>query len=166
VDSKLVDVQAAHETTMSALLTALAGANIIYGLGMLEMGITFDYTKLVLDNEFAGMIMKVISGIEVNDETLAVNVIKQVGAAGEFVSHEHTFKHFKAEQSKPKLIDRRMPEDWLASGGKDIVARANEVARDIYTNYRVEPLSEDVRKKLRDIVNEAEDKNGLPPSKA
>jgi trimethylamine--corrinoid protein Co-methyltransferase len=161
VDSKLVDVQAAHETTLSALLTALAGANIIYGLGMLEMGITFDYTKLVLDNEFAGMVMKVVSGIEVNDETLAVNVIKQVGAAGEFISHEHTFRHFKEEQSKPKLIDRRTPDGWKEFGGKDMVARANEVARDIYTNYRVEPLAEGVRKKLRDIVNEAEDKNGL-----
>lgn len=117
---------------------------------------TFDYAKLVMDNEFAGMIKKVISGIEVNEETLAVDVIKQVGAGGEFVSHEHTCKHFRQEQSKTKVIDRRMREDWFALGGKDLTERANEVAQEIYSNYTVEQLPSDVKRKLRDIVNEAE----------
>lgn len=142
-------------------MAALAGANIIYGLGMLEMGITFDYAKLVMDNEFAGMVKKIISGIEVNEETLAVDVIKQVGAAGEFVSHEHTYRHFKNEQSQSKLIDRRMPEDWLAMGGKDLTERANEVAQQIYSNYKPEQLPDGVKKKLRDIVNEAEEYYGV-----
>lgn len=134
----------------------MAGANIIYGLGMLEMGITIDYAKLVMDNEFAGMIKKAVSGIEVNEETLATEVIKQVGAGGEFVSHEHTFRHFKTEQSLSKLIDRRMPEDWLAKGGKDLTERANEVAKDLLENYTPEPLPTEIKNKLRNIVNEAE----------
>lgn len=156
MDSKLVDAQAGHETTLSATLAALAGANIIYGLGMLEMGITFDYAKLVMDNEFASMIKKVISGIEVNEETLAVEVIKQVGAGGEFVSHDHTYEHFRNEQSHSKLIDRGMTGDWLAMGGKDLTERANEVAQDLYSNYVAEPLPDAVKNKIRNIVNEAE----------
>lgn len=164
MDSKVADAQSAHETTMSALLAALAGANIIYGLGMLEMGITFDYAKLVMDNEFATMIKKVISGIDVNEETLATEVIKSVGAGGEFVSHEHTYKHFKAEQSQSKLIDRRMGPDWLAMGGTDITQRANKVAQDLYTNYRPDPLPADIIIKLRQTVNEAEDHYGVKRS--
>jgi trimethylamine--corrinoid protein Co-methyltransferase len=156
VDSKLADAQAAHETTLSAMLAALSGANIIYGLGMLEMGMTIDYAKLVMDNEFASMIKRVVSGIAVNQESLAVEVIKQVGACGEFVSHEHTYNHFKSEQSKSKLIDRRSAADWLAMGGKDLTERANDVAKDLYMNYVPEPLPDDVQKKLRNIVNEAE----------
>lgn len=150
---------------MSALLAALAGANIIYGLGMLEMGITIDYAKLVMDNEFAGMIKKAVSGIEVNEETLATEVIKQVGAGGEFVSHEHTFKHFKTEQSRSKLIDRRMPEEWLAMGGKDLTERANEVAKDLYNNYIPEQLPDEIKNKLRTIVNEAEEYYNVKISK-
>jgi len=164
VDSKLADAQAAHETTTSGLLTALAGANIIYGLGMLEMGITFDYAKLVMDNEFAGMIKKIISGIEVNEETLAVDIIKQVGAGGEFVSHEHTYKNFKKEQSQSKLIDRRMPEEWLAMGGKSLTERANEAAQQLYSEYVPEPLSEEAKAALRRIVNEAEEFYGVSRS--
>jgi len=117
---------------------------------------TIDYAKLVMDNEFAGMIKKAVSGIEVNVESLATEVIKQVGAGGEFVTHEHTFRHFRAEQSQSKLIDRRPAEEWLAMGGKDLTERANEIAKDLYTNYLPEPLSDDVRNKLRSIVNEAE----------
>jgi len=160
----LPDAQAAHETTLSAVMAAMAGANIIYGLGMLEMGITFDYAKLVMDNEFAGMIKKAISGIEVSEEALAVEVIKQVGAGGEFVSHEHTYKHFKAEQSQSKLIDRRMPEEWLSLGGTDITQRANEVAKDLYTNYQADPLADEIQKALREIVNEAESHYGVKQS--
>ena len=161
MDSKLVDAQAAHETTLSATLAALAGANIIYGLGMLEMGMTFDYAKLVMDNEFAYMIKHAVRGIPVNAETLAVDVIKQVGAGGEFVSHEHTYRHFKTEQSRSKLIDRRMPEEWAAQGGQSLLEKANEVAVDLYLNYKAPALGTDVQAKLREIVNAAEDHYGV-----
>ena len=61
------------------MLPALAGANVIYGLGMLELGITFDFAQLVIDNEIAEMIKHVVKGIDVNDYTMATNVIKEVG---------------------------------------------------------------------------------------
>ncbi len=141
---------------MSATLAALAGANIIYGLGMLEMGMTFDYAKLVMDNELADMIKHAVKGIDVTPETLAVDVIRQVGPGGEFVSHEHTYRHFKATQSRSVLIDRRMPDDWLASGSVEMLTKANETAIDLYDNYKPQPLTKELQKKLRGIVNEAE----------
>lgn len=123
---------------------------------MLEMGITFDYAKLVMDNEFAYMIKHAVSGIEVTAETLALDVIRQVGPGGEFVSHEHTYRHFKEAQSRSVLIDRRMPDDWVSMGSVDMLTKANEVAIDLYDNYKPLPLSSDVQKKLREIVNNAE----------
>ena len=105
--------------TLTAMLPALAGANVIYGLGMLESGITFDYGKLVMDNEFARMIQLVVNGILINDETLAVDVINDVGPFKEFISHEHPLKHMYS-QSKGELINRKIRERWGKAGSTDI----------------------------------------------
>jgi len=143
------------------LLPALAGANLIYGLGMLELGITFDYAQLVMDNDMTKMIKKAVEGIAVNDATLAVDVIRQVGAAGEFITHEHTFKHMKEVQSQPDLIDRRMRDAWMERGGKDFTQRAYEKAVDILENHKPDPLPDGVPEQLRSIVDEAEKEFGL-----
>ena len=146
---------------MTALLPALAGANIIYGLGMLESGITFSFSQLVLDNEFAKMVKHVVRGITVNDESLAVDVIGQVGVFGDFLVHDHTLRHMRTVQSQPKLIDRTMREDWEKSGSIDLAQRAAEEARHILKTYKPEPLPSDVLKKLSSIVQEAEEELGI-----
>jgi trimethylamine--corrinoid protein Co-methyltransferase len=133
---------------------------MIYGPGMLELGVTFDYAQLVIDNEIARMVNKVIEGISVTDETLAVDVIKEVGSSGQFITQEHTYKHFK-EQSQSKLIDRRMREAWLDNGGKDLTTRAYEEAIHILETHKPDPLPEGVPEKLREIVEEAEREYGL-----
>ena len=102
----MVDAQSGHEKTITGILPALAGANVIYGLGMLEMGITFDLTQLVIDNEIAEMIKFTLNGIPVNDETLAVNVIREMGIGKDYLSHESTYQH-RASQSRAQLMDRR-----------------------------------------------------------
>ena len=141
----------------------MAGANLIYGLGMIEMGMTIDYGQLVMDNEFARMIKQVVQGIPVNDETLAVDVIHEIGVGKNFLSHENTFKHMRS-QSQPKLIDRRTREDWEAAGKTDIYQRALEEARYILENHTPEPLPEDVRATMRSIVEEAEAELGVRKS--
>ncbi len=138
----------------------MAGANLIYGLGMIEMGMTIDYGQMVMDNEFARMIKYLVQGIPVNDETLAVDVIKELGVGKDFLSHESTYKHMRA-QSQPKLIDRRMREDWQAAGGTDIYQRALEEARYILENHKPDPLPDAVLSALRSIVEEAEAELGI-----
>ena len=138
----------------------MAGANLIYGLGMIEMGMTIDYGQMVMDNEFARMIKYLVQGIPVNDETLAVDVIKEIGVGKDFLSHESTYKHMRT-QSQPKLIDRRMREDWEASGRKDIYQRALEEARYILENHKPDPLPDDVLAAIRFIVEEAEAELGI-----
>jgi trimethylamine--corrinoid protein Co-methyltransferase len=137
-------------------LPALAGANIIYGLGMLDMGMTMDWAQLVMDNEFAGMIKHVVKGIPVTDETLAVDVIHEVGPFGDFISHEHTRKHMRALQSQPKLIDRRRRDFWLQLGGKDLAERAREEAKYIFKTHKPDPLPPEVLSSLNSIVESAE----------
>jgi trimethylamine--corrinoid protein Co-methyltransferase len=138
----------------------LAGANLIYGLGMIEMGMTIDYGQMVMDNEFARMIKYLVQGIPVNDETLAVDVIKEIGVGKDFLSHASTYKHMRT-QSQPKLIDRRMREDWQAAGSTDIYQRALEEARYILENHKPDPLPDDVSVVIRSIVEEAEAELGI-----
>lgn len=121
---------------------------------------TIDYGQLVMDNEFARMIKHVVQGIAVNDKTLAVDVIHEIGVGKNFLSHDHTFKHMKS-QSQPKLIDRRTREDWDAGGRTDLYQRASEEARYILENHKPEPLPEDVLAAMRSIVEEAEAELGV-----
>lgn len=126
------------------------------------MGMTFSFGQLVMDNEFARMIKHVVKGIPVNDETLAVDVIREVGAFSDFLSHDSTLKHMRAVQSQPQLIDRRMREDWENSGGSSITQRAEEEARHILETHKPEPLPDNVLATLRSIVEEAEAEFGVP----
>lgn len=129
---------------------------MIYGLGMIELGMTLDFGQLVVDNEIAKMVRKVVGGISVTDETLAVDVIRKVGAGGHFLLEEHTFKHMKTVQSQSKLFDRTSRENWVDNGSKDLATRAREQVKYILENHRPEPLPADVAKQLREIIETAE----------
>lgn len=137
---------------------------MIYGLGMLEMGITFDLAQLVLDNEVAGMILHAVNGIPVNDETLSVDAIKEVGIFKDYLDHETTYKHMRT-QSQAQLIDRRMRPDWEASG-TDIYQKALGKARHIVETHKVPELPESVRSTIRSIIEEAEKERGVYKGKA
>lgn len=142
----------------------MAGANLIYGLGMIEMGMTIDFAQLVMDNEFARMIKFLLKGILVNDETLATDVIREVGIGQDFLSHEHTYRHMRS-QSQPVLMDRNMREDWEASGRTDLYHRAMDKARDILKTHKPDPLPDGVVATLRSIVDEAGEELGITRNK-
>ena len=133
----------------------MAGANLIYGPGMLESGITFDFAQLVLDSEFARMIKQTINGFTIDDESLAVDVIKSVGPSKDFLAQEHTLKHMR-DHSRPELIDRNGIEMWRASGATDSYQRALEKTRGILQPHQPEPLPEKVQKEMHSIITETE----------
>ena len=149
-----------HEKTLTGLMAALAGANLIYGPGMLESGITFDFGQLVMDNEFARMLRHTINGFTIDNESLAADVIGEVGPARDFLMHAHTFRHMRS-QSKPELIDRRGMEEWKASGSRDIYQRATEQARNILDHHKPEPLPDDVASQMRSIIADTEEELGV-----
>lgn len=127
---------------------------------MLEMGITFDLAQLVWDHEIAEMILHSLKGVPVNDETLAVDVIKEMGIGKDYLSHETTLTHMRS-QSQAHLIDRRMREDWEAEGSTDAYKRAHDKMIDILETYEPPPLPDDVQENVRSIVVEAEKELGV-----
>lgn len=145
---------------MTGLLAALAGTNLIYGPGMIESGMTFDYGQMVMDAEFVRMIKFAVGGIPVNDDTLSVDLIKEVGQFKDFLAHENTYKHMRM-YPQPKLMDRRMRGDWEASGSMDMYAKAMEFARMILKTHEPQPLSEHILSELRSIVQGAEEELGV-----
>jgi trimethylamine--corrinoid protein Co-methyltransferase len=150
------DAQAGHEKTLTGMCAAMAGANLIYGAGMLDSGLIFSYAQLVIDNDIFKMIRKVMQGMLVNDENLAVDIIKSVGPGGDFLMQDHTMKYMRTLPSVPKLIERNNRENWLASGGKGLSERAAERAADILSNHKPLPLSDEAKSTLRAIVEESE----------
>ncbi len=145
---------------MTGLLAALAGTNLIYGAGMIESGMTFDFGQMVMDAEFVRMIKFAVGGIPVNDETLSVDLIKEVGPFKDFLAHENTYKHMRM-YPQPKLMDRRMRLDWQASGSMDMYAKAMDMARTILKTHKPEPLADNILGELRAIVQGAEEELGV-----
>jgi trimethylamine---corrinoid protein Co-methyltransferase len=136
-------------------MAALAGANLIYGSGMIESGVTFDCGQFVMDNEFARMIKHCVGGITVSDETLAIDDIAQVGAFGDFLSLDATLRHMR-ELSQPEFLDRRVREEWEERGSTDLHARCLARAREVLTDYQPVQLDDDVKQRLRAIVEETD----------
>lgn len=128
---------------------------------MLELGITFDFAQFVMDNEMYKMIRKVLGGISITDANMAVEMIKEIGPGGEFISHQHTFENFKKEQSQSKLIDRTMRDTWLINGGRDFTERAYEEANYILHTHQAAPLAPGVGETIRSIVEETEEEYGI-----
>jgi trimethylamine---corrinoid protein Co-methyltransferase len=138
----------------------LAGANQIYGAGMIESGVTFDFGQLVMDNEFARMIKYTVAGIPVDDESLAVEDIARVGAFGDFLSLDATLKHMR-ELSQPAILDRRVREDWEARGSHDLATVARERALELIDTHQPLPLDPDVAKQIRGIIEAADREKGV-----
>lgn len=138
----------------------MAGANLIYGLGMLESGVTIDYAQLVMDAEFARMVKFAVPGIPVNDQTLSADVIHEVGPFKDFLSHDDTYAGMRG-QSSSKLIDRRVREEWTAAGATSIYDRSVAEARRILETHVPTPLPEGVAAELSRIIAEAESEIGV-----
>ena len=138
----------------------MAGANQIYGAGMIESGVTFDLGQLVMDNEIARMIKFAVAGIAVTDETMAVDDIAKVGASGDFLSLDATLKHMR-ELSQPEVLDRRVREDWEARGATDLATRARARALDLVESHQPMPLDPDVAEQVRGIIQAADREKGV-----
>ena len=141
-------------------MPALAGANLVYGLGMIESGMTFDYGQLLMDNEFARMIRFAVSGIPVTDETLGVEATAEIGQFGDFLTHDSTVKFMKS-QSQAKLLDKKTRQNWEKKGSTSLYQRALAEARHALETHQPEPLPDSVLMELRSIVESTEEELGV-----
>jgi len=155
-DSNLYDQQASLESAVWILLSSLSGGNLVHDVGYINNGLTASLQQLVISNDVVGMVRRIYRGIEVNEESIALDLINDVGPGGEYLTSEHTLKHFR-ENWYSDLIQRIPYERWVDEGEKDLGARAKEKANDILENHRPKPLDENVQKKLRTIIESMED---------
>lgn len=154
-DSKVVDQQAAAEAALTLLAESLVGGNIIHDLGYLESGLTFSFVQLAICEEMIGWIEAFLKGVEVSEETLALDVIAQAGSEGHYLNKEHTRQHFR-EMWYPRLLDRNDYKTWKGKGSKTLDQRAAERVEEILAEHQPEPLPGDVKERLRTIAERAE----------
>ena len=155
-NAKLLDEQAGFEKAICGIMPALAGSEIISGAGALESLSTSSIEQLVIDDEFYSMIFRLVSGLEVTGDTIAVDLIKKVGHDGAYLKEEHTRRHYKQEHRLPLLFDAQFRNAWQATGGKDTAQRANERVQKILVNHKPKPLGSDLERELDNILEDAE----------
>jgi trimethylamine--corrinoid protein Co-methyltransferase len=153
--AKEPDWQAAIDDSLSTFASVMTNADMMNGAGLLNGSKILSYPHMVMETEIYGIVQKVANGIVVDDETLALDVIKKVGHNGTYLAEKHTRRHMK-EIWRPTVWDRTPYDNWRREGKKGALEKATEIADDILANYRSEPLPEDVVNELRAIVERAD----------
>ncbi|MEE9324088.1 MAG: trimethylamine methyltransferase family protein, partial [Dehalococcoidia bacterium] len=147
------DQQAALEQMMGAYSCILAGAHLVPYVGGIEAGLNFSLEAAVMGDEAIGMVRRIMRGVPVDDETLAMDTIESVGPGGNFLSTEHTFRHYKKEQWQPTLLCRTTFASWVEGGRKLMGERVKEKLGEIIESHQVKPLRDDVKAQISDIID-------------
>ena len=154
-DSRLPDAQAAYEKVFAILLPALAGADCITQAGaLIDSGLSASYEQLIIDNEIVGQIFRILEGISIDTESLAVDTIMETPHGANYLSSEHTLNHFKKEFWFPQITERRSFEKWTEHGAKDILERANEKVEDILANHKHSGIGEKYKDEVLKVVKD------------
>ncbi|MEW6266494.1 MAG: trimethylamine methyltransferase family protein [Thermodesulfobacteriota bacterium] len=147
-EAKTLDLQCGLERSRTIMLAALAGANYITCVGTTESSTAGAHELAVIDNEIIGGVERAVRGIEVNETTLAAEVIKKVGSSGNYLMEEHTQRHFRGEHFLPQVSDRDKRDIWEEGGRRDMVVRAGEAARKILAQHREKELEPTLAREL------------------
>ena len=154
--SKKMDVQAAYEFNTNTAVALLAGSNVVFGCGSIESGLTFDFAKLILDAEQLKNLKWIKNGMDVSEETMALETIQNVGPGGEYLTSTHTLQHMRS-MSQSDLFDRMDRDAWVNKiGGKDIVERAYEKARFLIENHKPMALPKGATGAMKAIIQASE----------
>jgi trimethylamine--corrinoid protein Co-methyltransferase len=157
-DSKIVDAQAGLEACMSIYSALQCRCTVVHDVGYIESGLTSSMEMLVMGDEIIRMARFVIDGVEVTDETLALDAIARVNPGSAFLTDDHTLSNWRTAQWAPSLLDRRQYEDWEAAESKGLYARLNERARAILDEHEVPDLPQEVASVISDVLSEREER--------
>jgi trimethylamine--corrinoid protein Co-methyltransferase len=150
-DAKQPDPQGAAEAAFALLIETLLGVNLIHGVGCLEGGECYSLEHLVICDELISYIKRFVQGPEVNEETLALDIVHQLGHGDGFLGSAHTRTHFR-EDWYPRLLDRDTYEGWCQEGRRDVRFKAREKIENLLGSHLPEPLAADVRSILDEVM--------------
>jgi len=166
-DAKLLDYQSGLESSGGTFMAALSGVNMVSGAGMIDFLRSQSLEKLVLDAEIIAMAKRLIAGVEVRDQPIAVDLMRKSAHQANFLSQPHTHRWFRKELHMPsEIIDRGSLEAWQKKGSRPATERARDRVEALLNNYPLSPLSEEMRAELRTLTTHAAQKYGmdhLPP---
>jgi trimethylamine--corrinoid protein Co-methyltransferase len=152
-DTKIVDAQTGLETASGAILGALAGVNMMSGPGMMDFESCFSFDKLVIDAEIVGMAKRLVQGVDDTATPLALDVMREIGHAGNFLKSKHTRRYFRREDYIPtEVIDRDFRQTWFDKGALDINERAHRRAQELIAAYQPPHLNAELVRELDAIA--------------
>ena len=157
-DSKCLDEQAAIEGSLSSFFSALTGGDLCHDVGYTESGMTGSIFQTVMMDEAIGYSRRITRGIEVNEDTLATDVIHNVGPDGHYLYEEHTMRHFKTEFWYPSLCDRHNFEEWEETGRLTMRQRVIERTREVLASHKPSPVKPETLEAITTIMNAAEER--------
>ncbi|MCP4627638.1 MAG: hypothetical protein GY850_29595 [bacterium] len=150
-DAKVLDMQCGFETTVSLMTALLHGANIVHDVGFMDSGLQGSLQLLVMANEYIGFLRAATRGVPVNEETLALDMVEELGPTGDYLQHPHTMQHVR-EPFYSDLMHKGVFAQWQQQGQKTMEQLAAEKVDRILESHTVAPLAEDVQKAISDIV--------------
>jgi trimethylamine--corrinoid protein Co-methyltransferase len=160
-DSKVLDQQAGMEVTVSLMTSLLHGANIVHDVGFMDAGLQGSLQLQVIANDTIGWLRAATAGIVVDDETLALDVIGELGPTGDYLTHEHTLRHLK-EPFYSELADKGTYSQWRDKGATSMEERAAHAVDLILKGHQPDPLPSSLRRDLRKIVEREQEHAGRP----
>jgi len=155
-DSKMLDAQSGLESAFSILSQGLSGLNLIHDVGYMAAGMACSLEQLVMSNEIIGMTKRFVDGITVTRETIARQIIEDVGPGGHFLVQQHTIDHFRQELWTSKLLNRQTIDAWKTSGEPSMEDRVKQEVRKISETHTPEPLSDKIVSELDRLKREGE----------
>ena len=151
-DAQLLDAQAGMEATQLTFLAMQAGSNLSHDVGYLDFGLTGSLEEIVLVDEFISMNRRLLQGIDVNRDTLAIDAIAEVGPGGHFMTNEHTYRYMRDVQWRPTILNRYGREKWEAEGSQDLAERARRKALALLATHQVPPLEPAFAARVEELV--------------
>ncbi len=154
-DAQTFDGQAVLEAASSCMMAYLVGANLIHDVGLLGNATVVMPAMIVATDEIVAMLPHLLGGVQVSEESLLLDVFEQIGPGGEFVTHSHTFEHFR-EVWYPELFFRGGAEAWITSDGEPFEQRVGAKTCELMARRQPVHLPEDVAEAIRAVVAHAE----------
>ena len=155
-DAKDVGIEAGMQAAFNSIPAIMAGSLGLECFGLTSGAEASSPIQLVIDNEFCGALKRYARGFEVNEETLAFDLIKEVGPGGAFTDQMHTVEHFRTEHWEPAIFAREGLNAWREGDKKVAIDYAREICEKVFAEYHPENITDEVEKQLLDVIKRAE----------